>query len=321
MREVGHPIRLIIDVKWSSPAAPCVLLSRASAHLGFAAKSIKMDELLGNKGAFPPPHPPAADSNTIITSEAVREIKSVYVKAYAPFLDSFMETTWYSEAGIHRLLQNQLLCEQLNMLLRFYAECDPTDPAIHGHETRLIWELFQLCYAAPGVDVKDLSKSVASADEPKGDLDALHVARRLSVFEQLICGQRAEANPLDVPGGALDDAFWRALGHFVTLPAHDGDHTQLSEAILSSMRQTLNVQENRDVIYSVAVMRHFKNRQVPETYAPHNDEEDPRNRLRVARHFVENEANGKASNEVVIRLCALILKCQAAQTGKLNASA
>ena len=278
-----------------------------------------MDELLGNKGAFPPPHPPA-DSTTMITSEAVREIKSVYLKAYAPFLDTFMETKWYAEAGIHLLLQNQLLCEQLHTVLRLYTQYDPTDPAFHGHETRLVWELLKLCYTAPNVDVKDLSKSTTSDEERTGDDEATNVAKRLKVFEQLICGQRAESNVLGMPDGYSEDSFWKSLAEFVTLPAHDGDNSELSEAILSSMRQNLNVQENRDVIYSVAVMRHFKNRQVPETYAPHNDEEDPRNRLRVARHFIENEAAGKASNEVVIRICSLILKCQAAQTGKLNAS-
>jgi len=157
-------------------------------------------------------------------------------------------------------------------------------------------------------DVKDTSTTIPSQD------DAVQAAHRLTVFEDLVCGRVATNNPLAKasPGSSGDHHrireidFWHNLGQFVTLQsdtsAKDVDDT------LAALRNLLDGRENRDVLYSIAVVNALGQRvsEYSETDQPlHLDEQDARSKLAVAKRFVHDEANGNGTTNVIRRLCEL----------------
>jgi len=75
---------------------------------------------------------------------------------------------------------------------------------------------------------------------------------------------------------------------------------------LSALRNLLDGRENRDVLYSIAVVRAIGQRvsEYAETDQPlHLDEQDARSKLAVAKRFVKDEANGNGTTNVIRRLC------------------
>lgn len=96
---------------------------------------------------------------------------------------------------------------------------------------------------------------------------------------------------------------------------------------VTSCRSFLDSRENRDVLYSIMVARHIgaklaeqylqaKNKDAANASAPgatpvmptSNDEADNRNKVYVAKKFIEDEAAGKGTNQVVQRLCAMVAR-------------
>jgi hypothetical protein len=281
------------------------------------AKRIKMDDLLAYGGSFPPPLP-ANSSNPLSSPEMLDEIKHLYHSIYSPGLENFLETKWFSVKGVGRLLGDNRLLEQFAILLNQFGKTQANDePGMvyaAGVEARVVWALAGMVRAA-GVDSANGVKTESLI--PAND-DAVEAGHRLTVFENLVTGTTATHNPLTnaVPGSGdhhrlreLD--FWYHLARFTTLRDDEASSAKDIDDTMSILRNLLDGRENRDVLYSIAVVRSLSPRvaEYSEHERPlHLDETDQRSKLAVAKRFVKDEADGAGTTNVIRRLCELAVR-------------
>ena len=170
-----------------------------------------------------------------------------------------------------------------------------------------------------------LARLVANNPNPSnGQVNYLEIndgiqeaAKRFEIFETLILGQHLDAKPEPEPkternGNAVPDQlkfrekdFWRHVHTFLALHDDEVDDT------LASCRSLLDSRENRDVIYSIIIARHIgqrlaefpNNLQQPST----NDEADNKNKLHVAKSFLETQQT-RGTNQVVQRMCNMVVR-------------
>jgi len=269
-----------------------------------------LNDLLALGGA--PPPPPAIDINT--QPQQLDEVKHLYYSIYAPGLESFLESKWFSSKGLAQLLASRPLLDQFASLLAQFARTTPNDPKEIQYttsvEARVVWALASMVRTAPNEQVANGEyKQTPGPDDPN------EAANRLTVFETLLTGKVATTNVLTapVPGSAdhhrlRELEFWYNLGNFVTLQDGEGDAATRIDDTLSSLRNLLDGRENRDVLYSIAVVRaigprvaEYNNEDTP----LHLDESDNKSKLLVAKKFVADEASGNGTTNVIRRLCEL----------------
>ncbi|KAM7207136.1 hypothetical protein V8F20_002402 [Naviculisporaceae sp. PSN 640] len=283
------------------------------------AKKMKVDDLIALGG--PAPSCPSSTPSATV----VDEITKLYYEIYVPGLSQFFETQWYNlkdEPGQPPSSNSrQLLCENKAIIDMFFSflqnivdikSTDPADMVNSGHlETHVVWALARLPFSTVAADTS--SRSVAPAE------DDLEEARsRLHVFEALLSGEVLDKNPLWSPsqgsagsGSGMTVArenefgFWYQLGQFL-LKSHSSqsvEDTSARERCLSHMRSLLDGRENRDVLYSFAVLREYTLRWDATTneqsISSQVDESDPRSKLAVATRFIRNEASTEATTNVV----------------------
>jgi hypothetical protein len=152
-------------------------------------------------------------------------------------------------------------------------------------------------------------KTVPATDDPT------EATNRLNVFETLLTGRVAANNPLKAPvAGSTDHhrlrelEFWYTLGNFVCHQYEDPTAAKEVDETLSALRNLLDGRENRDVLYSIAVVRGLGQRvsEYTDNDTPlHLDESDNKSKLLVAKKFVMDEAGGAGTTNVIRRLCDL----------------
>lgn len=153
--------------------------------------------------------------------------------------------------------------------------------------------------------------------------DGVHdAAKRMEIFENLVTGEYLDSSSAPSPvseesnGTGLTDQlktrerdFWRLVHTFLTIRDDEASAAKEIDDTLTSCRGLLDSRENRDVIYSVMVARHVGARisEFPENLQQpaNNDEDNARTKVFVAKKFIEDEANGKGTNQVVQRLCGM----------------
>ena len=143
------------------------------------------------------------------------------------------------------------------------------------------------------------------------------------------------------PGTKLDDQlkyrerqFWYLISKYLTLK----DDEKGTEDILTQCRSFLDSRENRDVIYSVAVARHVGARMLEAASVSSNGvktedtkaengasgaktetsngasaakleiDAEEKQKLSIAKRFIEEQARGKGTTQVVQRVCGMILR-------------
>jgi hypothetical protein len=176
-------------------------------------------------------------------------------------------------------------------------------------EARLVWALADLVRQG---DVKSSHSLVPTQDDP------LEAGHRLTVFETLLTGAVATTNALTQPvPGSTDHhrlrelEFWYTLGNFVCLQYDQEGSAKNIDDTLSALRVLLDGRENRDVLYSVAVIRAIGQRvaEYTESDEPvHFDESDNRSKLSVAKKFIVAEGEGGGTTNVMRRLCEVVAK-------------
>ena len=172
-------------------------------------------------------------------------------------------------------------------------------------ETRIVWELARTSYQSP-----DQAPPMGAMALPR-DGDANEAKNRVKVVEALLCGDYLQANPLCPPLQDVDPHrtrqfdFWYNLAEFVRI--RENPTLQLAvkarDDVLTRMRYLLDGRENRDVLYSIAVVRELSPHFDPSygnTIPAHLDESDPKNRLAVASKFIldESQVTGGTTNVV-----------------------
>lgn len=294
------------------------------ADIFSTAKRSKIEELLCLRGYSPPPAAPPGP----LPAATKDEIQKIWLAVYAPGIDKFLETRWFGMRGLAHLMENSRLCSQFAAVIsRFTTQPDPADPNNYHHyyvtqslEATVIWSMMGLC------------RQVASkSNSENGEIDELDVkegvheaAKRLETFEILVTGEYLEVESAPPPsdaesnGTALDNQlktrerkFWSLVHAFLT--KHDDEASSAKEIddTLAACRMLLDSRENRDVIYSIMIARHVgarmaefpNNLQQPES----NDEADNRNKLAVAKRFIEDQGV-RGTNQVVQRLCGMAVR-------------
>lgn len=258
----------------------------------------------------------------------IEEVKQLYTSVYAHGLESFLESKWFPMKGLNKLLSDTKTLEQFLILLdQFRKAQDATNTAelafTSNVESYVVWALASMVRLAAAENTGPLHER----GYPSGD-DATEAANRLAVFENLITGavapnilsrQQAGSEPHRI----RELEFWFQLGHFVSLNeaaspnfAMDVDNT------MAALRTLLDGRENRDVLYSIVVVRALGPRvtEYSESEKPlHLDETDNRSKLLVAKKFVKDEGSGSGTTNVIRRLCELATRSWDGNAAESNA--
>ncbi|OPB42864.1 hypothetical protein A0O28_0085000 [Trichoderma guizhouense] len=269
------------------------------------AKKMKIDEIIDLLG------PPAPVQQISHTEETFNEITKVYHEMYASGLSAFFETSWYyfTDNGKMTFPKDANLIEHMATFLKILEAVkanDHTQMAYSGVlETRIVWELACTAYQIPDRANNSMRLSLPPDNDP------IEAKNRLLVVEALLCGDELQSNPLAPPVADPDHHrvrqfdFWYSLAEFVRRRDNpDAPSTvKIREDVLSRMRHLLDGRENRDVLYSIAVVRELApnfDSGYAATIPQHLDESDPKNRLAVASKFIldESQVTGGTTNVV-----------------------
>jgi hypothetical protein len=246
------------------------------------------------------------------------EIKHLYFSLYVPGLELFLETKWYDPKGMEHLLTDKALMDEFvatTRVFQAYVEGDQKRMDFTSNsEARLCWSLASMVHKA----VEQLHGLKSTGLVPLVD-DPVEAAHRLNVYEALLTGRVASHNPLTQPvPGSTDHhrlrelEFWYNLGNLVCLRDDDPSSTKDIDTILAAVRHILDGRENRDVLYSMAVVRVLANRVGSdwslEDVPAHLDEEDNRSKLLVAKQFIEKEASGLGTTNIIRRFCEMFTR-------------
>ncbi|GAD94587.1 C6 finger domain protein, putative [Paecilomyces variotii No. 5] len=281
------------------------------------AKQVKIADLLALRGVPPPPPHPIVP----IQQARLDEIQAVFLATYAPAIDKFLETRWFQDKALSQLLTNAQLMAEYSALIDAFNDRNLGDPAVlsrvESFEASVVWQSMCLC--------RNLANRMnGSASQ---DPELITAAKRLNVFEALVTGEYLEINPLTQPmvqqpppnatsltlqlhQRAVD--FWSAVGHFLTLHDDEASSAKEIDDTLARCRTLLDTYENRDVIYSIAIARHLGQRwadfprSVPQPTT--TDEKDAGAKLFVAQKFLEQEAAGKGTTQVIKRICGMVVR-------------
>ncbi|EGY16652.1 negative acting factor [Verticillium dahliae VdLs.17] len=264
----------------------------------------------------PAPSPPS-EGDGQVTPEVAKEITRVYHEVYAFGLDSFFETRWFgcmmtdpSTLNLYRDLRGarDVFAAFLKCIEKTHVNDRASLNASGVLETRLTWTLATLPLA-----VVPPSLSKAGPHDPlPPPTDPVEVRNRVFVVDVLLRGDfMMSANPLTAPRADSDTnrvreyEFWYNLAHFLCLPdtTYESKHDE-RETALNRIRTLLDGQENRDLLYSIAIARELAPRLDPgyETSIPQQaDESEPKNRLFVASNFIRREAQVSGGTTNVVR--------------------
>ena len=249
--------------------------------------------------------------------ENLAEITKVYHEMYAGGLSAFFETNWFyfTENGKMAFPKDTRMINAMSSFLKameMSATIGKAEGAyLDNFETRVVWEL--------ACSVSSVSQQFRASS--KGHLpawsDPFEAKQRVQVVESLLGGELLASNPLTPPFQDNDPHrvrqfdFWYALGELLRQrDDHDGaDAVKIREDCLARMRSLLDGRENRDVLYSIAVVREMtpKFESVDNSTIPqHYHETEPRNRFIVASRFItaETQAGGGSTN-VTRKLCRI----------------
>lgn len=269
-----------------------------------------------------PTSPPPRDINSQpFYSTQIEEVRNMFSIDYAPGLDRFFETTWYTTQGLQVLLGDKdLLNFCIHCVDRFRRAANEPSQArgIFSLEAKLVWQL--ACLAETAEAEQGAHPSNHASPELRG------VLKRVKVIEHLLCAsylQEADIppHPQTAPPDAkaapeqyaqwIQDSFWHHLALFLTV--HDDNYNNSVNDIASTMtamRNILSMLENRDVLYSMAIARHFGGRMqhyFPDKILVSNnpaDPEDPISKLSIAMRFLADE-DGGGTTQVVQRMCGM----------------
>ena len=290
------------------------------------AKPTKIEDLLAVSGVPAPEIPTSAG----LPQSTFTSIKQIYSTVYALGIDKFFESRWFTTRGHIHLLKDSQLCEEYAALLSRMQ----LPMSVEGNNLRVtqsleatvIWHTMCLCRKVSAA----ISESAQSHDSQFDVDEGVHDAcKRLKAFETLITNHYLDeelfaheppppqnVNALDAALRHREREFWRLIGRFITLHDDEASSAREIDDTLSSLRLLLDSRENRDVLYSIAIVRHVGQRLaealVNQNETPKGDRtdeaEDPRSKLYVARDFLLNEASSKATTQVVARICGMAIK-------------
>lgn len=334
-----------------------------------AGRPMEMQELV-DVGGVPAP---ALTITAPLPASIVDDVKGIYNNVYAPGIDKFLETRWFTTRGWSHLAVDIELLELWATLINRFSIVPVHDK--YGHsanrslEARVLWSSMALCRR-----VSNGGQNGNPIEVAEGVHEA---AKKVDIYETLVTNRYFDVAPLPLPSlpttttGAIvgtatltmnnmnngttattttkldeqlnhrEREFWRLLGLFLTLHDDEAAAAQEIDETLNGCRLLLDSRENRDVLYSVAIVRHLGQRlaeggKVKEegggnvgghgngngngNGGVNNDEQDPRTKFLVARTFVQAQADGKGMTQTVQRLCDVVIRSWGGGGGGGNGS-
>ncbi|KAK6076341.1 negative acting factor [Seiridium cupressi] len=276
------------------------------AYSDYSAKKMRVGELV-SWGRPPPPK-----LKSFPDQAKLDEIRGLYDEIYAPGLEGFFETRWYREESTSNRLTTTS-DSVVEMLAGFLSVVDKADQNSNvamaesaNLEFRVVWEL--ACLALTN-ESKVNPPSVIPPDN-----DPTEIRNRIIVFDALLSGTVMGDNPLVRPPPTGDYHrvreldFWYHLGEFCRVEPlgypPNLDILSQRDQILNRIRTLLDGRENRDVLYSIAIMRALSPdfpADFESTLPQHLDESDPKSKLAVARKFVQDEAKVTGGTTNIVR--------------------
>ncbi|KAK4097407.1 hypothetical protein N658DRAFT_434073 [Parathielavia hyrcaniae] len=279
---------------------------------------MRVDELVALGGV--PPQPPAAPPS----ADMLDEMTKLYYEVYVAGLALFFETGWYDFAKNPAtaanpsavLLNDQPLASLFTSFIQSISDvktADPADMVQSGHlELSLIWSLARLPLSGR------LPQRQQYPDMVPGEFDHWEARGRVQILEALLTGETIMGNPLSPPPTGKnihplrrnEFEFWYQLANYL-LQSHASSSphdVSTRERYLNAMRSLLDGRENRDVLYSIAVLREYTaqwDASYNEQNVPsHLEESDPRCKLAVATRFIRDESYSTGGTTNVVRRLA-----------------
>ncbi len=115
------------------------------------AKRVTIEELFKINGhVLPPITVPSIED--VVYHDSVED---VYNNIYAPALDKFLETRWYTMLGLDAMRSDSKLLAEFGTFVRATSAPleEPSRPNLLAHETRLIWNLLNMCCKGDAISV------------------------------------------------------------------------------------------------------------------------------------------------------------------------
>ncbi|KAL8901015.1 MAG: hypothetical protein Q9207_005421, partial [Kuettlingeria erythrocarpa] len=230
------------------------------------------------------------------------ELSTAYQQVYAPQIDKFLETQWFASRGLNYVMQDARLCDRICTLIsRFSIEPDTeafdrARPATWSLEANIIWSIMAVAKRVAGQN--------NAVEASAGVVDA---AKRFEIIGNLLLGQYSheEVPPKaeTVNGSGLQaqlsqrgQEFWRLMHKFLTIRDDEASASHALDETLAGARGCLDVKENRDVIYSIALVRLHGGR---ENLENPDGGSVPNRDLGKAKTFLKEEAEGKGNSQSV----------------------
>jgi len=253
-----------------------------------------------------PPQYQKQDAPPPLSPAALQDVTEFYEYHFARGLNTLLETDWYTVHGANTL---QSIPELLDLTfqcaeqLKSQNDSSSATNHIRSLESLLVWNLTLM----------------HRSSFPGSDLSA-----RIDTLQNLLTGQFLDPTRLPAPPQPdlppekqNEQAFWHNLGRFTAIRDDgNGDNPTTSSRqiadTLAAMRGLLGMQENRDVLYSIAIGRHIGGRMLEfqpprRLVATSNSPNDEVNKLKVAHQFVESE-DAQGTTQVIQRICSMALR-------------
>lgn len=287
--------------------------------LCLVVRQANVEELFSIRGQICQPLEPLTG-----TPARIEDIKMLFL-SYANGIDQLLECKWFETKALPYLLANNHLLAQYASLLDGFThpqvEETPFLSALESREARIIWETMGLCRHAQAQTPTSDSDPLTTKDP-----ELLSAVKRLSILEALITGATLPHNPVGVDvypdadpsirhtalSGQIkgrEMQFWEAIGRYLVIQSDHPEHDKTRDHAVMWTRTLLDSLENRDIIYSILVVRHVCKFQ-PYKLKPlvgSTDEKDTAAKLFVALKFIEEENMGRATNQVVKRITGMVL--------------
>lgn len=268
---------------------------------GNAAKRIKIDDLLSVSSSSQPLTPPSSEAASYASpSNSVDSMKTLYRSRFAPGLDDFLETAWFGNSGLVKILGDIPLLEVMAEIFeRLKARgglfVEEEDPAIRrkGRHSGLLWAAVKMCYGT-SIPVSDNTQEDDEEEEDNiRDDEGAETLRRIRIVEALVSGQPLEqipASPRPVSGSDTGQSssvmFWSLLGRIAAAKGHGADTTKEVDAVLKDCARYIEGKENRRLLYTIAEYKHLRNRPY-DVCEPSSVSEDSRVFLEKLKRYIE----------------------------------
>jgi white-opaque regulator 2 len=255
-----------------------------------------------------------------IAQDRLDEMKNLYISTFAPAIDKFLEVQWYTQKSLPKLVSDNELLARFSLLVDWFMTKDPENftAQIQSMEANVFWSFMDMPARPRGTQ-----NGAGGQDSAPEMPDEKEAAAKITILEALITGQHLEENPISPPSpperpGLQEQIkgragqFWHSMGRFLTLQDNDAVSALEIDRALSTCRGVLDNFENRDVIYSIAIVRHLSQRfqdfprSIPQPKT--NEEKDAEEKISVAKKFLEDEAQGRGTTQIIQRVCGMAIR-------------